>query len=152
MRWRPGSAAEWLTATPAAGGPVAANMVSGGGGGAGIGGLGALRGPVGWASSPTVNAAAPSSPEARPRCRVLGEARAATGAPVNSAGMGGTGGMMGPMMHGAGEQDKQEAKQRKSSPLTSLAELYRAPARGSGDHRKWRCCVPAGGGGQQRLT
>ena len=34
---------------------------------------------------------------------------------------------MAPMAHGAGEQDKQEAKQRKS-PLTSLAALYRAPA------------------------
>lgn len=119
-----GSGADWLTATPAAGGPVAANMV-GGGGGAGVGGLGALRGPVGWASSPTINAAAPSSPETATISR-LGEAKAAAGAPANSAGMGGTGGMMGPMAHGAGEQNKQETKERKS-PLTSLAALYRAP-------------------------
>ena len=120
-----GSAADWLTATPAAGGPVAANLVSGGGSGAGIGGLGALRGPVGWASPPTINAAAPSAGEAA--VSRVGEAKAATAAPVNSAGMGGTGGMMGPLMHGAGEQDKHETKQRRSSPLTSLAALYRAP-------------------------
>lgn len=119
-----GGAADWLTATPAAGGPVAANLVSGGGS-AGMGGLGALRGPVGWAASPTVDAAAPSSQEAAVVSR-LGEAKAASGAPVNSAGMGGSGAMMGPMMHGGGEQDKQEAK-RRSSPLTSLAALYRAP-------------------------
>jgi len=122
------SGADWLSATPAAGGPVAANLVSAGagGGGGGIGGLGALRGPVGWASSPTINAAAPSGPESATLSR-LSEARAATGAPANTAGMGSSGGMMGPMMHGAGEQDKQEAKHRKSSPLTSLATLYRAP-------------------------
>lgn len=121
----PGGAADWLTATPTAGGPVAANMVSGG---AGVGGLGALRGPVGWASSPTVNAAAPDSVETATVSR-LGEARAATGVPANSAGMGGTGAMVAPMTHGAGEQEKQEAKQQcKSSPLTSLAALYRAPA------------------------
>ncbi|WP_204805717.1 PPE family protein [Mycobacterium riyadhense] len=120
------NSADWLTATPAAGGPVAANMVSGGGS-AGVGGLGGLRGPVGWASSPTVNAAAPDSAEAANVSRVA-EAKAATGAPANSAGMGGTGGMMGPMAHGAGEQSKEEAKQRKTSPLTSLAALYRAPA------------------------
>jgi PPE-repeat protein len=120
------SGADWLSATPGVGGPVAANLVSGAGGGGGVGGLGALRGPVGWASSPTINAAAPSSPEAAAVSR-LGEARAATAAPAGSAGMGSTGGMMGPMMHGAGEQDKPEAKQRKSSPLTSLAALYRAP-------------------------
>ena len=71
-----GGAADWLTATPAAGGPVAANLLSGGGGSAGIGGLGALRGPVGWAAGPTVNAAAPNSPEAATVSR-LGEARAA---------------------------------------------------------------------------
>jgi PPE-repeat protein len=120
--------AEWLTGTPAAGGPVAANLVSGGaGGGGGIGGLGALRGPVGWASTPTINAAAPSSAESAAVSRIS-EARAATGVPASSAGMGGSGAMMGPMMHGAGEQDKQEAKQqRRSSPLTSLAALYRAP-------------------------
>ena len=120
--------AEWLTGTPAAGGPVAANLVSGGGGGgAGIGGLSALRGPVGWASTPTINAAAPSSADAATVSRIS-EARAATGAPANAAGMGGSGAMMSPMMHGAGEQDKQEPKQqRRSSPLTSLAALYRAP-------------------------
>jgi PPE-repeat protein len=124
----PGGAADWLTGTPAAGGPVAANMVSAGGGGVGAGGMGTLRGPVGWAAGPTVNAAAPSGEaEAAPASR-MAEARAATGAATNSAGMGGTGGMMGPMAHGAGEQDKQDAKQRKSSPLTSLATLYRAPA------------------------
>lgn len=123
-----GGAADWLTATPAAGGPVTANMVSGAGGSAGAGGLGALRGPVGWASSPTVNAAAPDSTETATVSR-LGEARAAAGAPANSAGMGGAGAMMTPMTHGGGEQEKQEAKQqRKSSPLTSLAALYRAPA------------------------
>lgn len=122
-----GGAGDWLTATPAAGGPVAANMVSSGGG-AGMGGLGgALRGPVGWASSPTVNAAAPESAEAATVSR-LGEAKAAAGAPVNSAGMGGTGGMMGPMAHGAGEQNKEEAAKQRKSPLTSLAALYRAPA------------------------
>lgn len=121
-----GGAGDWLTATPAAGGPVAANMVSGGGG-AGVGGFGALRGPVGWASSPTVNAAAPESAEAATVSR-LGEAKAAAGAPANSAGMGGTGGMMGPMAHGAGEQNKEEAAKQRKSPLTSLAALYRAPA------------------------
>lgn len=120
-----GGAADWLTATPAAGGPVAANLVSGGGGSVGMSGLGALRGPVGWAASPTVNAAAPGSQEVAAVSR-LGEAKAISGAPVNSAGMGGTGAMTGPVMHGAGEQDKQEVK-RKSSPLTSLAALYRAP-------------------------
>ncbi|MGV7450206.1 PPE family protein [Mycobacterium kansasii] len=120
-----GGAGEWLTATPAAGGPVAANMVSGGG--SGVGGFGALRGPVGWASSPTVNAAAPDSAEAATVSR-LGEAKAAAGAPVNSAGMGGSGGMMGPMAHGAGEQNREEAAKQRKSPLTSLAALYRSPA------------------------
>lgn len=122
-----GGTADWLTATPAAGGPVAANMVSGGASSGGMSGLGALRGPAGWASSPTVNAAAPESAEATVVSR-LGQAQAAAGAQVNSVGMGGTGAMMGPMAHAAG--DREEAKQRsvRTTPLTSLAALYRAPA------------------------
>lgn len=118
--------AGWLTGAPSAGGPVAANLISGGGGG-GLGGIGgALRGPAGWGTSPTV-AGSPSG-EAAALSR-FGEARAASGVPANTAGMGGTGGMMGPMAHGAGDQDKQESGKRKQQhPLTSLASLYRSPA------------------------
>ncbi|MCP9276910.1 PPE domain-containing protein [Mycolicibacterium arenosum] len=123
-------AANWLTATPGAGGPVAANMISagGGGGGAGLGGMSALRGPTGWASTPTVNAAAPGATETAAVSRV-NEARAALGAPGGTSGMGGTGGMMGPMMHGANQdQNKSENEGKgRTSPLTSLAALYRAP-------------------------
>ncbi|NTY62556.1 PPE domain-containing protein [Mycolicibacterium sphagni] len=120
--------ADWLSATPGAGGPVAANLVSGlgggGGGGGGLGGLGALRGPTGFASPPTINAAT-ANPEAT-ASRVT-EARMATGVPASTSGMGSPGAMMGPMARG-GEQDKQEAgKERRSTPLASLAALYRAP-------------------------
>ncbi|ASX03538.1 PPE family protein [Mycobacterium intracellulare] len=116
------SAADWLSATPAAGGPVAANLVSSGGGG-GIGGLGALRGPAGFAAAPTVNASA-TNPEGT--VSRLNEARAASGAPVSGAGMGSSGAMMGPMAHAGREEGKEESK-RKSTPLASLAALYRAP-------------------------
>lgn len=115
------SAADWLSATPAAGGSVGANMVGGGGAG-GVGS--ALRGPVGWASAPTVNAAAPGSQDMAAVSR-LGRPARRPELPGGGAGMGGTGGMMGPMAHGKEEQDKSEAKRK--SPLTSLAELYRAP-------------------------
>jgi PPE-repeat protein len=116
------STADWLSATPAAGGPVAANLVGSGGGG-GIGGIGALRGPAGFAAAPTVNAAASNPEGALSR---VNEARAASGAPVSSAGMGSSGAMMGPMGAAAGEHGKEESK-RKPTPLTSLAALYRAP-------------------------
>lgn len=117
--------ADWLTATPAAGGPVAANLVGGaGGGGGGIGGgLGALRGPASFASTPAVNAASSTPESALSR---VSEARLASGAQVSGAGMGSSGAMMGPMAHAAGDQNKEEAK-RKTTPLTSLAALYRAP-------------------------
>lgn len=117
--------ADWLTATPAAGGPVAANLVGGAGGGGGIGGggLGALRGPASFGSTPAINAAS-SAPESMSR---VNEARLASGAQVSGAGMGSSGAMMGPMAHAAGDQNKEEAK-RKSTPLTSLAALYRAPS------------------------
>lgn len=116
---------DWLSATPAAGGPVAANLVggAGGGGGGAVGGLGALRGPSGFAAAPTINAAA-TNPEAG--VSRVNEARMASGAPVSSSGMGGSGAMMGPMAHAGGEQGKEESK-RKSTPLASLAALYRAP-------------------------
>ena len=124
------TSADWLSATPGAGGPVAANLVSGlgggagGGGGGGFGGLGALRGPTGFASAPTINAAT-ANPEAT--ASRIAEARMASGAPVSGAGMGSSGAMMGPMAR-AGEQDKQEGgKERRSTPLASLAALYRAP-------------------------
>jgi PPE-repeat protein len=120
------TSADWLTATPAAGGPVAANLVGGaGGGGGGIGGgIGALRGPASFASTPAVNAAASTPESALSR---VNEARLASGAQVSGAGMGSSGAMMGPMAHAAGDQNKEEAK-RKSTPLTSLAALYRAPS------------------------
>lgn len=115
------SAADWLSATPAAGGPVAANLVSGGGGG-GVGALGALRGPAGFAATPTVNAAAVNPEGTLSR---INEARAASGAPVSSAGMGSSGAMMGPMGHAGGDHGKEQSKRK--TPLTSLAALYRAP-------------------------
>ncbi|OFJ52439.1 hypothetical protein BEL07_17580 [Mycolicibacterium grossiae] len=123
------TSADWLTATPAAGGPVAANLVGGGAGGGGAGaiggGLGALRGPASFASTPAVNAAASTPESAMSR---VNEARLASGAQVSGAGMGGSGAMMGPMAHGAGgDQNKEDAK-RKSTPLTELAALYRAPS------------------------
>lgn len=120
------TSADWLTATPAAGGPVAANLVGGaGGGGGGIGGgLGALRGPASFASTPAVNAAASTPESALSR---VNEARLASGAQVSGTGMGSSGAMMGPMAHAAGDQNKEEAK-RKSTPLISLAALYRAPS------------------------
>ncbi|SLJ76067.1 PPE domain-containing protein [Mycobacteroides abscessus] len=123
--------ADWLSATPGAGGPVAANLVSGmggagGGGGGGLGGLSAFRGPTGFASAPTINAAT-ANPEATVS-RVT-EARMASGAPASTAGMGSSGAMMGPMAARGAEQDKQDAgKERRSTPLASLASLYRAPA------------------------
>ncbi|QIV79930.1 PPE family protein [Mycolicibacterium frederiksbergense] len=121
--------ADWLTATPAAGGPVAANLVGGGGAGGGGGGLGggigALRGPASFGSSPAINAASSTPESALSR---VNEARLASGAQVSGAGMGSSGAMMGPMGHAAaGDQNKEEAK-RKNTPLTSLAALYRAPA------------------------
>jgi hypothetical protein len=105
---------------------VAANLVGGaGGGGGGIGGgIGALRGPASFASTPAVNAAASTPESALSR---VNEARLASGAQVSGAGMGSSGAMMGPMAHAAGDQNKEEAK-RKSTPLTSLAALYRAPS------------------------
>jgi len=115
------SAADWLSAPPAAGGPVAANLVSSGGGG-GVGALGALRGPAGFAAAPTVNASAVNPEGTLSR---VNEARAASGAPVSSAGMGSSGAMMGPMGHAGGEHGKEESKRK--TPLTSLAALYRAP-------------------------
>jgi len=116
------STADWLSATPAAGGPVAANLVGSGGGG-GLGGLGALRGPVGFAAAPTVNASAVNPEGLVSR---VNEARAASGASVSGAGMGSSGAMMGPMAHAGGEHGKEESR-RKGSPLASLAALYRAP-------------------------
>lgn len=120
------TSADWLTATPAAGGPVAANLVGagGGGGGGGIGGLGALRGPASFGSTPAINAASSTPESALSR---VNEARLASGAQVSGVGMGSSGAMMGPMAHAAGEQNKEEGK-RKSTPLTSLATLYRAPS------------------------
>ena len=122
------TSADWLTATPAAGGPVAANLVGagGGGGGGGLGGgLGALRGPASFGSTPAINAASSTPESALSR---VNEARLASGAQVSGSGMGSSGAMMGPMGHAAaGEQNKEEAK-RKSTPLTSLAALYRAPS------------------------
>ncbi|MDP7707380.1 PPE domain-containing protein [Mycobacterium sp. TY815] len=118
--------AEWLGATPAAGGPVTASLTAGGGGGAGMGGLGALRGPTGWASTPTINAAAPAGSESAAVSRI-GEAKAASAVPASNAGMGGAGGMMAPMGHGSGEQGKTDTRERRADPLTSLAALYRAP-------------------------
>lgn len=148
-----GSASGWLSAPTGAGGPVAATLMSAGGfgggaggfgggaaglGGAGggfggvggIGGLGstALRGPASWASS-TVTSAAPAEGGAVSR---LAEARAAGLGPGSSAGMGSSGSMMGPMMAGAhNEQDKDKqgkgVRAAQSSPLTTVAALYRAP-------------------------
>lgn len=100
---------------------MAANLVSSGGGG-GVGALGALRGPAGFAAAPTVNASA-ANPEGT--LSRLNEARAASGAPVSSAGMGSSGAMMGPMSHAGGEHGKEQSKRK--TPLTSLAALYRAP-------------------------
>lgn len=119
--------ADWLTATPAAGGPVSANLVGaggGGGGGFGGGGIGALRGPASFGSTPAINAASSTPESAMSR---VNEARLASGAQTSGAGMGSSGAMMGGMGHAAGEQNKEEAK-RKSTPLTSLAALYRAPS------------------------
>lgn len=117
------TAADWLTATPAAGGPVAANLVgAGGGGGGGIGGLGALRGPASFGSTPAINAASSTPESALSR---VNEARLASGAQVSGAGMGSSGAMMGPMSHAGGEHGKEQSKRK--TPLTSLAALYRAP-------------------------
>ncbi|MBY0286822.1 MAG: PPE family protein [Mycobacteriaceae bacterium] len=126
-----GSASSWLTATPAAGGPVSASLAAGGGGGGG--GVGAmssamspLRGPVSW-NSATVNASTPAGAEAASAPKIA-DARAAATAPAGSAGMGSPGAMMGPMAHGAGgEQDKRE-KTDSAAPLTAAAALYRAPS------------------------
>lgn len=126
-----GSASSWLTATPAAGGPVSASLAAGGGGGGG--GVGALssamsplRGPVSW-NSATVNASTPAGAEAASAPKIT-DARAAATAPAGTAGMGSPGAMMGPMAHGAGsEQDKRE-KTDSAAPLTAAAALYRAPS------------------------
>lgn len=122
-------AGSWLTAPTGGGGAVAANLSAGGGGGGGFGGLGstALRGPVSWASS-TVTSSSPAT-EATQVSR-LAEARAAAAAPGTSAGMGGSGAMMGPMMAGShNDQDKaQEGKTRTTNtPLSAVATLYREP-------------------------
>lgn len=61
--------ADWLTATPAAGGPVSANLVGaggGGGGGFGGGGIGALRG-LPASAPPQQSTRHPPHPS--PRCR-----------------------------------------------------------------------------------
>jgi PPE-repeat protein len=128
-------AADWASATPLAGGPVAASLsgVSGSGGMVGAG-TAALRSPVSWSS--TVNAAAPNAAEATQVSR-LAEARAATSAPASTSGMGGSGAMMGPMAHGASGaasstgSDKREpdddgaVAHRRGSVLSAAATAFR---------------------------
>lgn len=120
----------WLTATPAAGGPVSASVVSGGGGSAMGGGaaLSALRGPVSW-SSPTVNASAPAAGDLSSVSR-LAEARSVATAPAGG-GMGAPGAMMGPMAQAAAADGKRDnaaaSKTDGAAVLSSAASLYSTP-------------------------
>ncbi|MDQ1318764.1 MAG: hypothetical protein QG655_7, partial [Actinomycetota bacterium] len=129
----------WVTATPVAGGPVAASLTGlGGGGGAaggggGFGGAGAvssasaLRSPGSWSS--TVNAAAPSaSTEAASTSRI---AEARTGGTVAS-GMGGSpGAMMGPAMAqgaaGSNDDKRDTAAVSGVAVLSTAADAFRGP-------------------------
>lgn len=128
-----GAAANWMTATPLAGGPVTASLsgISGGGGLMGAG-TAALRSPVSWSS--TVNAAAPNAAEAAPVSRIA-EARTATSTPASTSGMGGSGAMMAPLAHGAGVAAGGDSEKRESetttdsgrvSVLSAAAEAFRS--------------------------
>jgi PPE-repeat protein len=129
---------DWVTATPAAGGPVTASLPgrgggAGGGGGAGMGGAGAmapasaLRSPGSWSS--TVNAAAPSATTEPASASRIVEAR--TGGTVAS-GMGSPGAMMSPAMaHGAtrADDDKRDtAAVSGAAVLSTAADAFRVPA------------------------
>ena len=130
--------ADWVTATPAAGGPVTASLTGAGGGaggGAGFGGAGAvspaaaLRSPGSWSS--TVNAAAPSaSTDPAPTSRI---AEARTGGTVAS-GMGSPGAMMSPAMaHGAAGSSNDDKRSTATAVdgaavLSTAADAFRGPA------------------------
>ncbi len=127
--------ADWVTATPAAGGPVTASLAGAGGGmgGGGFGGAGAvspaaaLRSPGSWSS--TVNAAAPAaSTEPAPTSRI---AEARTGGTVPS-GMGAPGAMMSPAMApgaaGSNDDKRNTATPNGAAVLTAAADAFRAPA------------------------
>ncbi|MBS9535986.1 PPE domain-containing protein [Mycobacterium sp. M1] len=135
---------DWVTAVPAAGGPVTASLASAGGGaggfggGGGIGGMGsaaALRTPMSW-SSGTVNANSVGSGgaagESGPVSR-FAEARAVTSGSAATTGMGGSGAMMGPMAAGAGAAngERRESSDDKGSvgaaTLTATAGPFRSP-------------------------
>ena len=130
-------AGDWVTAIPAAGGPVTASLAGAGGGG-GLGGAGlsgagavspasALRSPGSWSS--TVNAASPSATTDAAAASRIAEAR--TGGTVAS-GMGSPGAMMSPAMaHGAAgsNDDKRDtAAVSATSVLSTAADAFRGPA------------------------
>lgn len=112
-------ASNWLTSPPNAGGPVAANVGTGGGGG-GFGGSGmsaassAMRSPTGW--SPTAGASAAGEGTQVSR---FAEARASQ---LPASGAGG-GGMMGPAAAGHGR----DSERPKGGSLSEAAVLYREP-------------------------
>ena len=117
------AAGSWITATPAAGGPVSAALSGGPGG---IGAVGpvssALRGPVSWSS--TVAASPSAAPEsAAPISRIV-EARAASTMPAT---MGSSGAMMAPLAHGAGRDSDNASLRDSAGTLLAAATLYRPP-------------------------
>ena len=133
----------WITATPAAGGPVSAALSGGGGGALGGGGAVAsvasgLRGPVSWSS--TVAASPGATPESAGPISRIAEARAASAMPATGGSMGAPGAMMAPMAHAA-QRDSQNSEHREpSGTLLAAATLYRPPeglpvvTGGSGEH------------------
>ncbi len=124
--------ADWVAATPGAGGPVTATLTGAGGGGVGGAGVGAmspasaLRSPGSWSS--TVNAAAPSATTEPASTSRIAEAR--TGGTVAS-GMGSPGAVMSPATaQGAAgsNDDKRNTAGSGAAVLSAAADAFRGPA------------------------
>ena len=115
----------WVGAAPSVGGPVAASLSAGGGGGIGGGLSGAsaaLRGPVSWSS-----ATVPGGTAAPAR---LVEASTAGTAPAGMGGGMGGAGMMAPLAaRTAHSEDKSDGEaQQHAAVLSWMANFYREPA------------------------